>query len=75
MSEGASVRVNKVSCEQRERFLAGRGRRHRMRAEGATREGSGQRRTDGRVDGRGRMEDGCGCGFTSISEIAYLLKP
>ena len=44
-------RVNEASCEQRERFLAGRGRRrHRMRV------GGGQRATAERAGGRARMD-------------------
>ena len=66
-----SERVNKASCEQLERFVAGRGRRHRMRA-GGRYEGSVRQRSDGWRDGERDVE---GCGFTSISEIAYLLKP
>ena len=44
-----SERVNKASCEQLERFVAGRGRRHRMRA-GGRHEGSVQQRSDGERD-------------------------
>ena len=44
-----SERVNKASCEQLERFVAGRGRRHRMRA-GGRHEGSVQQRSGGERD-------------------------